>query len=72
LCFICYLEKEVYCDNLYTSANLFIELKKKGFEAAGTVKINRLGMNNIKKNEIKSINLSNRGNFESYIGTYLH
>ena len=34
----------IYTDNFYFSPDLFSELKRKGFEACGTVKINRLGI----------------------------
>ena len=34
----------IYTDNFYSSPDLFIELKMKGFEACSTVRINRLGI----------------------------
>jgi hypothetical protein len=34
----------VFCENFYTSPALFSDLKKKGFEACGTVRMNRRGL----------------------------
>ena len=34
----------VFTDNFYSSPSLFSELHKKGFEACGTVRINRVGI----------------------------
>ena len=31
----------IFCDNFYSCPTLFADLKKKGFEACGTVRINR-------------------------------
>ena len=44
----------IYCDNFYTSPDLFADLQKAGFEACGTVRKNRKGLSAT----FKSIKLS--------------
>ena len=44
----------VYMDNFYTSPDLFMELKRTGFEACGTIRVNRRGVSDT----FKRINLS--------------
>lgn len=34
----------IFCDNFYSSPELFSDLKKKGFQACGTVRMNRKGL----------------------------
>ena len=37
-------DHHLYCDSYYTSPDLFLSLKEKGFEACGTVRTNRKGI----------------------------
>ena len=38
------LGHHIYTDNLYTSLQLYAELRRRGFEACGTMRLNRRGV----------------------------
>ena len=60
---ICGHGHHLYCDNLYTSPSLFLQLRSRGFHACGTLRLNRRGVlleakMNLKKGELRVIPLN--------------
>ena len=53
----------VYCDNYYSSPTLFADLRKNGFGACGTLRLNRKGV----PNRIKSKAKLTRGQVKSVV-----
>ena len=61
---LCGLGHHVYMDNLYSSPALFSELRLKGFEVCGTLRVNRRGVPpeakaGLKKGERRTVSVDN-------------